>query len=194
MKFRTLKQPCKIWPGRAASAAGLVCRRAPWPTHQSPCPGALASSARCRLPGAPSCGSFIHIIVSNLLMQAVCKYKKGATWVHIEIHLSTPACCCLPRRDVAALLLSLNKSSTCVCDRRFLFQIPLAVCFPETINLCSLPAEHLHGPRLLFLWIVETLLSFSALLGNPLGTSERGNLLLGVISGSRRGVGWCGNR
>ena len=85
-----------MWPGRAASSAGLVCRRAPWPTHQSPCPGALASSARCWLPGAPSCGSFIHIIVSNLLMQAVCKYKKGATWVHIEIHLSTPACCLLP--------------------------------------------------------------------------------------------------
>ena len=122
LEDQNLKQPCKMWPGRATSAAGLVCRRAPWPAHQSSCPGALASSARCWLPGAPSCGSFIHIIVSNLLMQAVCKYKKGATWVHIEIHLSPPDCCCLPRRDVAALLLSLNKSSTCVCDRSFLFQ------------------------------------------------------------------------
>ena len=172
MKFRTLKQPCKIWPGRAASAAGLVCRRAPWPTHQSPCPGALASSARCWLPGAPSCGSFIHIIVSNLLMQAVCKYKKGATWVHIEIHLSTPACCCLPRRDVAALLLSLNKSSTCVCDRSFLFQNRYCWLFvflrQSTFVLSQQSAYTALGFCFSGLW---KLLSFSALLGKLLGTS-----------------------
>ena len=46
---------------------GWCVEEAPWLAHQSPCPGALASSARCWLPGAPSwsCGRFIHIIVSN---------------------------------------------------------------------------------------------------------------------------------
>ena len=101
---------------------GWCVEEAPWPAHQSSCPGALASRARCWLPGAPSCGRFIHIIVSNLLMQAACKYKERSNLGSHANPPEHPACCCLPRRDAAALLLNLGKSSTCVCDRRFLFQ------------------------------------------------------------------------
>lgn len=67
--LQKLEQPCR-WPGRAASAAGLVCRRGPLLR------GLSIQSKVCWLPGAPSRGHFIHIIVSNLLMQAGCKYKE----------------------------------------------------------------------------------------------------------------------
>ena len=122
LKFRTLKQPCKMWPGWVTSVAGLVCRRAPWPVHQSSCPGALETRTRCWLPGAPSCGASSILLFLTCWCRLHASTRKGVTWIHIQIHLRPPACCCLPRRDAAALLLSLNKSSTCVCDRSFLFQ------------------------------------------------------------------------
>ena len=43
-----------------------------------------------------SCRCFIHIIVSNPVMQAGCKYKERRNLGLHEIHLSTPACCLLP--------------------------------------------------------------------------------------------------
>ena len=174
LKFRTLKQPCKMWPGRAASAAGLLCRRGPCPAHQSSCPGALASRARCWLPGAPSFGSFIRIIVSNLLMQAACKYKERSNLGSHEIHLSTPACCLLPafQEEMRQLCCWTSASPLHVFvigASSSRTQILLAVLLRQ--STCSFPAERLHSPRLLFLWTVETLLSFSALLGKLLGTS-----------------------
>ena len=148
----------------------------PWPAHQSPCPGSLLSRARCWPPGIPSCRYFIHIVVSNLLMQAACKYKERSNLGSHEIHLSTPACCLLPafQEEMWQLCCWTSESPLHVFvigDSSSRTQILLAVCFPETINFCSFPAERLHSPRLLFLWIVETLLSFSALLGKLLWTS-----------------------
>lgn len=155
---------------------GWCVEEAPWPAHQSPSPGALASRARCWLPGAPSHGHFIHIIVSNLLMQAACKYKERSDLGSHANPPEPPACCSLPafQEEMRQLCCWASTSPLHV----FVIgassprtQILLAVCFSETISFCSFPAERLHSPRLLFLWTVETLLSFSALLGNPLGTS-----------------------
>ena len=157
---------------------GWCVEEAPWPAHQSPSPGALASRARCWLPGAPSWsrGCFIRITVSNLLMQAACKHKGRSDLGSHANPPEPPACCSLPafQEEMRQLRCWASASPLGV----FVIgassprtQILLAVCFPETINLCSFPAERLHSPRLLFLWIVETLLSFSALLGKLLGTS-----------------------
>ena len=73
--FRTLSSHARCGQDELPALLGW-CEEAPWAAHQSPCPGALASRARCWLPGALSCRRFIHIIVSNLLMQAVRKYKE----------------------------------------------------------------------------------------------------------------------
>ena len=167
-----------MWPGRAASADELVCRRGPLASSSILMPSSLSIQSKVL---APRCSllelqHFIHIIVSNLMMQAVCKYKGRSNLGSHENHLSTPACCLLPAfqeemrhlccwtsaSPLHVFVIGASSSRT---------QILLAVCFPDTINFCSFPEERLHSPRLLFLWIVETLLSFSAVLGKLLGTS-----------------------
>lgn len=90
----------------------------------------------------------------------------------MQIHLSTPACCLLPAFQ-EQMRLSLSKSSTCVCDRSFLFQnIDTVGClffcnnqllfFPSGALFCSFPAERLHSPRRLSLDCGNTTILFSS--------------------------------
>lgn len=126
--------------------------------------------------------------------------KKGAglgrqanTCEHPRLLLAT----CLPTKDVEPLLLSLSKSCNLVCHRSVLFwNTHSIVFFPLKQSTFVLSQQNSHtAPGYSFSnWIVGTLLSFPALLGNPLGTFPGEKLFLGVLTGSLHSSTWIQGR